>query len=138
MTYSKGVYWERELMAFMESQGFSTVRVAGSGHKGPADIVVMKKGTITAIEIKAHQNKPRLKEEKIQELREWCDKAGAFGFLAWRAPRQEWRFLPLSSLEEKNYKDENWIKKHAFLETLNSSFSEPQDPSRPVPQKNPL
>lgn len=116
MTYAKGVFYERDLIRFFEAQGFSTTRIAGSGHNTPADILAMRKGKIAAVEVKAHRTQPRLAKEKVQELKEWCERAGAHGFLAWRAPRQEWLFLPMKALEENQYKE--WLTVDAFLELL--------------------
>lgn len=118
MSYSKGVFYERDLLGFLKSRGFSTLRVAGSGHNTPADILAIKKSLVIAIECKAHKKKPKLKKEKAQEMKAWCEQAGALGFLAWRAPQQDWLFLPLRSVEEGKYEDEYWLKKEQFLKAL--------------------
>jgi len=118
MSYSKGVHYERSLLNFLKSKGFSTMRVAGSGHCSPADIVAIKKNNILAIECKAHKTKPRIKKEKVHEMKQWCENAGALGFLAWRAPNQDWLFLPMKNLEESRYEDEHWISMESFLQAL--------------------
>ncbi|MBI4021254.1 MAG: hypothetical protein HY369_03355 [Candidatus Aenigmarchaeota archaeon] len=118
MTYSKGVFWERELIAYLTGQGFSTARVAGSGHNTPADILAVRRGLVLAIECKAHANRPRLPADRVAELRAWCEQAGAHGFLAWRAPRQDWLFLPMHALAESDYATEKWIRKDAWLAAL--------------------
>lgn len=118
MSYAKGVHYERSLLRFFETQGFSTIRVAGSGHNSPIDVLAVRNGAILAIECKAHTNKPKLQAEKVQEMRQWCDRASALGFLAWRAPKQEWKFLPLKDLETRSYADENWLTVTQLLEIL--------------------
>ncbi len=118
MTYAKGVHYERSLMKFLATRGFSTLRVAGSGHNSPADIVAIKSSRVLAIECKAHANKPRIKQEKVMEMKEWCEKAGALGFLAWRAPKKDWLFLPIESLELGRYEDEHWIDTESLLRAL--------------------
>lgn len=118
MTYAKGVYYERDLLKFLSTRGFSTLRVAGSGHNSPADIVAIKKGIILVIECKAHVIKPKIQKDRVQEMKVWCEQAGALGFLAWRAPQQEWLFLSLKNLEENQYADEHWVKKDQFLQTF--------------------
>ena len=118
MTYAKGVFYERDLLNYLKTRGFSTTRVAGSGHGSPADILAMKNGIIVAVECKAHRNKPRIKPEKIQEMSSWCKQAGALGFLAWRAPKQDWLFLPMKNLEAGLYEDEHWLSMETFLNTL--------------------
>lgn len=131
MSYSKGVFYERDLLHFFKSRGFSTLRTAGSGHSTPADILAIKKGCIIAIECKAHKKKPKLKKEKVAELKEWCEQAGALGFLAWRAPLQEWWFLPMEHLENEKYHDEHWIETNPLLKMLENHF-------RPFLTSNPL
>ena len=118
MSYSKGVRYERDLLHFLGSQGFSTLRVAGSGHSTPADILAIKKGIVIAIECKAHTKKPKFPKDRLGEFKEWCERAGALGFLAWRSPRQDWLFLPLKDLEANQYGDENWLKMESFLRAL--------------------
>jgi Holliday junction resolvase len=118
MSYKKGAHYERDLMHFLTYKGFSTLRVAGSGHNSPADIVAIKDGNILVIECKAHLKKPRLQRDKVQEMKEWCDRAGAFGFLAWRAPNQDWLFLGMRDVEQGKYEDGNWLTKEGFLKVF--------------------
>jgi Holliday junction resolvase len=117
---AKGLFYERELFHFLKSKEFAVTRVAGSGHGSPLDILAIKKGVILGFEVKAHSNKPKLKKEKISELRDWCEKAGALGFLAWRAPQKNWLFLPIEKMEKNNYEDEHWLELESFLAAVDS------------------
>ncbi|MBI4181831.1 MAG: Holliday junction resolvase [Candidatus Aenigmarchaeota archaeon] len=118
MSYAKGARHERELMTFLQSQGFAVVRVAGSGHNSPTDLLAVRKGVVLAVECKAHATRPWIPQERVRELRQFCDLAGALGFLAWRAPREDWRFLPLASMEQATYTDEHWLPKDTLLQAL--------------------
>lgn len=118
MSYTKGAHYERKLIHFLKSHGYSTMRVAGSGHNTPADIVAMKNNLVVAIECKAHKKMPRLNKEKVIEMRDWCDNAGAHGFLAWRAPNKDWQFLEMEHLENRDYNQEKWMSVDSFMNHL--------------------
>lgn len=108
--YLKGVRGERELLHFLNSKGFAVSRVPSSGgYLSPIDIIAIKKGLIIAIESKAHTKKPRLERKKLKRFKEWCERAGAIGFLAWRNSGK-WLFLRLSDAESGNYGDGRWIE----------------------------
>jgi Holliday junction resolvase len=117
--YRKGVRSERELVHFLNQKGFSVSRTASSGgFLYPVDIVALKKGLILAFECKAHRIKPRLQKDRLKNFRDWCDRAGAMGFLAWRAPQNRWFFLRMEDAEKNNYGDENWIEMGNFLKAV--------------------
>lgn len=109
-TYAKGVLFEREMLHFLNYKGFSCMRQASSGgFITPADIVAMKKGLILGIECKNHKTKPRLVPKKLRKFKEWCERAGAIGLLAWRAPGNKWLFLRIEDAENNRYDDDNWL-----------------------------
>jgi Holliday junction resolvase len=117
-TYAKGARNERELLHFLNYKGFSCVRAASSGgHLTPVDIVAMKNGRVLCLEIKAWAKKPKLERKKLERFKNWCENAGAMGFLAWRA-RNEWLFLPLKDAENNRYEDENWIAMENFMNVM--------------------
>ena len=117
--YQKGAAFERQLIRFLSYKGFSVSRTASSGGcLYPVDILAMKKGTILAFECKAHKAKPRLQKEKFRKFKEWCENAGAMGFLAWKAPQNRWLFLRMEDVEKSNYADENWIGMNSFLKAI--------------------
>lgn len=117
--YNKGATFERELIHFLNYKGFSVSRTASSGgYLYPIDIIALKKGLILAFECKSHKTKPRLERKKLDKFRQWCDKAGAMGFLAWKAPQNKWRFLTLNDAENSNYADDNWMEMENLLKAI--------------------
>jgi Holliday junction resolvase len=120
MSYRKGVRSERELIGFLNYDGFSVSRTASSGGKiYPVDIIALKRGLILAFECKAHRNKPRFQKDKLKRFKEWCENAGAMGFLAWRPPQRKWVFLKIEEAEKNNYNDEYWIGMESLFRALN-------------------
>jgi Holliday junction resolvase len=109
-TYAKGARHERDLMYILNHRGFACVRSASSGGWfTPADIIAIKKGIVLAIESKAWSKMPKLASDKVDKFRDWCDRASAIGFLAWRPPNEKWKFLRISDAAEGNYLDEHWM-----------------------------
>lgn len=117
-TYAKGARFERDVLHFLNSRGFACMRQASSGgFLTPVDIIAMKRGLVLAIECKNHAKKPKLEKNKVQSFKEWCEKAGAIGLLAWKN-KTKWLFLTMKNIEENRYEDENWIEMHHLLEAL--------------------
>lgn len=117
-TYKKGVRAEYELLQFFSANGFSVIRSASSGSfLYPVDVVAIKNGLILAIESKFQKNKPKLRGKRLKYFKDWCKRAGALGFLAWRKSN-EWLFLKMDDVENNRYEDENWIKLEKILEIL--------------------
>jgi len=113
--YRKGFRAERELLRFLSSWGFSCIRSASSGgFYTPVDVVAIKKNNILCFEIKSWSKKPKLDKERLKRLKEWCETAGALGFLAWYNKNQ-WKFLPLADAEENRYDEDRWIPKEQFF-----------------------
>ncbi len=119
MSYRKGVRFERDLLHFFNDRGFSVLRTPSSGNKiTPVDIIAIKRGLIIAIECKAWSKKPRIETKKIIQMREWVNKAGAFGFIAWKKPGNVWTFLRIDDAEKGNYDDENWFRMDNLLNVI--------------------
>jgi len=77
-------------------QGFSVVRIAGSGTSPlPApDIIAIRKGRIIAVECKARKTKNlAVSVGQVGELLDWAKKAGAEPLIGWKIPRKGWFFL---------------------------------------------
>ena len=101
--YIKGAQAERELSKKLRELGFSVIRAAGSGGSiSTPDLVAIKKGRVLAFECKAWKTTPRLKIEKYRQFSEWCEKAGAMGFLAWK--NKGWKFLGIKDIPKTNIK----------------------------------
>jgi len=128
-TYSKGSRAERELAHFLNYKGFATLRVPSSGgFLSPLDVVAIRNGLVLAFEIKSHAKKPRLRKDQLGRFSEWCSKAGAMGFVAWRRtiPKENedltasnrWLFLRIDDAHANKYDDENWIERDLVLRAL--------------------
>ncbi len=99
--HSKGANAERELMHLFFKEGFSVVRIAGSGTSPlPApDIIAIKKGRIIAVECKARKAKNlAISVGQIGELLGWAEKAGGEPLIGWKIPRKGWFFFHPSEL----------------------------------------
>ncbi len=106
--YAKGAEAERELIHTLYDKGFSVVRVAGSGKSSlPApDLLALYQGRVLAFECKAWGNSSiSIPVPKMQELLDWCQRAGAEPVIAWKYPRQGWFFLKPTDLSasDKHY-----------------------------------
>lgn len=124
--YSKGSRAERELAHFLNHKGFATLRVPSSGgFLSPLDVVAIRRGQILAFEIKSHAKKPKLKKDQLDRFTEWCEKANALGFVAWRrttsdndealSASQRWMFLPIESAKRNDYADINWVERDVLF-----------------------
>ena len=117
-TYAKGYRFEAELLHFLHGKGFSVIRGPSSGGDlSPVDVVAMKRGLVLAFECKNWEKKPKLTSDKIKKMKEWCETAGALGFLTWRNNNQ-WIFLRLEDAEENRYDDENWFPLENLLKAV--------------------
>ena len=115
MSYRNGVLYEREMLHFLNSKGFAVSRVPSSGgYLSPIDIIAIKRGLILSFECKNYSKKPRLEKNQLRRFKDWCDRAGAIGFLAWRNSGQ-WLFLKISDAEAGNYEDGKWIEMKNLL-----------------------
>ena len=99
--YVKGAQAERELGKKLKELGFAIIRAAGSGGSvSTPDLVAIKKGRVLAFECKAWKTIPRLKKQEYENLKEWCQMAGAMGFMAWK--NRGWKFLGVKDIPKKN------------------------------------
>lgn len=101
--YDKGAYFERELKKKLEEKGFYVIRAAGSGVAGDApDLIVLRSGQKNkfGLECKAWKNAIYLDKPTVISYQEWEKTTGMPVYLAWKAPRKEWRFFPLLVLKE--------------------------------------
>ncbi len=122
-TTAKGARFERDILHFLNGKGFSCMRAPSSGNwLSPVDVVAIKRGSVLAIECKNHSKKPKLNQKSMQKFREWCDRAGATGLLAWQVPGTgsgaSWKFLRLEDAENNRYEDENWFDIQVFMKVF--------------------
>jgi Holliday junction resolvase len=115
--YRKGSNAERELAKLLKNYGFAVIRAARSGGSiSVPDIVGIKNGVIAAFECKTWKTTPKLKTEEYNEFKDWCLKADAHGFLAWRT-RGKWIFLNIDDIHTKNIKKDG-MKLNDLLKIL--------------------
>lgn len=94
--YSKGANAERELIRELWNKGFAVTRTAGSGSTPlPApDLVALGKEKKLAFECKAWKSSYlSLDIAQMEEQLEWCERADAELYIAWKIPHEGWLFL---------------------------------------------
>ncbi len=110
--YLKGAYYERELLSILNEKGFAVIRAAGSGGNiSVPDIIGIKSSQVLAFECKAWAKEPRLRPEKLKDLINWVEKAGAMGFVAWRHDNK-WEFKNAKDMKNK---EKEWMNITTFL-----------------------
>ena len=100
---SKGINAERDLIHKFWSNDWAAVRIAGSGSmKYPsADIIATNKVRKLAIECKTSAGENRyLKNEEIDQLKEFSHLFGAEPWIAVKFDRHDWLFLSLDDLKD--------------------------------------
>jgi Holliday junction resolvase len=98
MSYRKGSRAERELQSKLYSDGFSVVRVAGSGRSTlpSPDLVAIKAGKAYAIECKATSKDSRsIPKKELGLLKQFCDRGGCVPVVAVKFDRRGWRFYDI-------------------------------------------
>ncbi len=106
--YKKGANAERELIRKLWSLGFASSRIAGSGSTSlPApDLIAFGKNKRLAFESKAWSGAYlSIPKGQMEELEEWCERADAQFYIAWKVPREGWLFLGKDAFSAtgKNY-----------------------------------
>lgn len=101
-TKAKGTKGERDLVHFFNEQGWSCIRVAGSGssrYPSP-DLLAGNAIRRLAIECKVTKDtKKYFSEEEITQLRTFSHRFGAEAWLGIRFAGEPWYFLLLEDLE---------------------------------------
>lgn len=103
-TKSKGTNAERDLIHKLWANGFAAIRSAGSGSmKYPSpDILAAKGGRVVAIECKVTKDQHKyLEKEEIEDLRKFALIFNAEPSIAVKFRGEEWYFLGLNDLREK-------------------------------------
>ena len=122
-TYAKGARAERDLLHFLNHKGYSVLRVPSSGgFVSPVDLVALKRNIPPIVfECKAWAKKPRLAKAQLRRFKDWCERAGAFGFVAWYS-KGKWLFLPLKNAENNEYDDHFWIDRDHAMRLVDINY----------------
>ncbi|MCK4589240.1 MAG: Holliday junction resolvase [Nanoarchaeota archaeon] len=99
---SKGINAERELVHLFQQNGWSSVRIAGSGSsKYPSpDVLASNALRRVAIECKTlTRTKKYFSSEDIEQLKEFSRKFGTESWIGIRFKGMPWYFLSLEDLE---------------------------------------
>ncbi len=98
-TYAKGSRAERELIAFLESNRFLCVRIAGSGKKKNPDVLAFRNDSYLAFECKSRDDERlSLERDQIEGLLEW-ESVGITCYIAWKLRKGEWYFISPKELQ---------------------------------------
>ncbi|MFH0714156.1 MAG: Holliday junction resolvase Hjc [Candidatus Diapherotrites archaeon] len=94
--YEKGANAERELIKELYAKGYSVIRAAGSGVTPlpSPDLLALNGRKTLAFECKAWGSTSlTIPHEQFDSTMEWCAKADAEFFIAWKATGKGWHFL---------------------------------------------
>ena len=98
--YLKGARFERQLKEMLKQRGFWVVRSSKSGVDGLApDLTVLSSTKKFALECKAWKNALHFDKPKMEIMKEFESITGIPFYIAWKPPREEWRFYPLNALK---------------------------------------
>lgn len=101
--YIKGARFEREVKNYLQDRGFAVIRASKSGVDGISpDLVVLSSTTKFCLECKAWSNSLHFEKAKMEIMHSFEQKTGIPYYIAWKYPRREWRFFPLTVLKETN------------------------------------
>ncbi len=99
--YLKGARFERQLKEMLRSRGFWVIRSSKSGVDGLApDLIALSMNRKFALECKAWKANLHFEKPKMQIMKEFENTTGIPFYIAWKQPREDWRFYPLSALKE--------------------------------------
>ena len=100
---SKGINAERELIHLFWSNGWTAVRVAGSGSSRYPSPDILASNAVRRVAIESKVTKDKYKHfsnDEIGQLREFCGKFGAEAWIAVKFKGNDWFFLSLEDLQE--------------------------------------
>ncbi len=99
--YLKGARFERQLKEMLRDRGFWVIRSSKSGVDGLApDLIALSMNRKFALECKAWKANLHFEKPKMQIMKEFENTTGIPFYIAWKQPREDWRFYPLSALKE--------------------------------------
>ena len=99
--YLKGTRFEREVKKYLQERGYAVIRASKSGVDGVSpDLVVLSSTFKFCLECKAWSHGLHFEKPKMEIMRSFEQKTGIPYYIAWKFPRREWRFFPLTVLKE--------------------------------------
>lgn len=102
--YARGADFERKVQAHLESEGYVTVRSAGS--KGAVDVVALKQGETLLVQVK--RSNPRLSPADRSTLLRLAHLVGGVPVVAF----QPGRGMPVEFRELTGPEPGEWVKYH--------------------------
>ncbi|MDP3742149.1 MAG: hypothetical protein Q8R15_02430 [Candidatus Micrarchaeota archaeon] len=99
--YIKGARFERQLKEMLRLAGFWVIRSSKSGVDGLApDLIALGRTKRFALECKAWKAGLHFPKPKVEIMKQFEDTTNIPFYIAWKQPREEWRFYPLNALKE--------------------------------------
>jgi len=118
---SKGYYYERQLVKAFWDAGFAVIRAPASGgatSRPIPDIVAGNGKYYYAIEVKTRRKLPvYIREDQINEVKEFSRRFGARAFVAVKLPYKCWRMIAVERLS-KSGRNSYKIGEEEFLNGL--------------------
>jgi len=127
MSKRKGSGYERELLRMFFDNGFSGVRVAGSGCSSmpSPDLVIGREGNVLAVEVKSTINDfVYISEEQLSNLVQFSNVFGAKPLVAVKFISRGWRFFDVPELTAKNARFSFNNSKRVFENFLTKKLNE--------------
>ncbi len=115
---SRGCNYERKLVSFLYSLGFSAVRVAGSGssHYPSPDVIASNNKRIVAIEVKSTQkDRVYIDKRTVSRLLEFSDMFGAEPWFALHIVGKGWFFKHAGNFNGGRLDENNTYTVDSFL-----------------------
>lgn len=102
--YIKGAKFERQLKEMLRLAGFWVIRSSKSGVDGLApDLIALGRTRRFALECKAWKAGLHFPKPKVEIMKQFENTTNIPFYIAWKQPREEWRFYPLNALKETNH-----------------------------------
>ncbi len=99
--YLKGARFERQLKELLKQKGFWVIRSSKSGVDGLApDLIALSSTKKFALECKAWKENLHFDKAKLEVMQQFENITAIPYYVAWKLPREDWRFFPLNALKE--------------------------------------
>ena len=98
-SYRKGSNAEREIIKILDKNGFTSIRIAGSGNNNKPDIISWSGKKHIALECKVTSKKLKyVDKNEVLEFFNFCRRFNVDGWYAIKFNRYGWRFIPIASI----------------------------------------